>query len=368
MSPYGPEFQLRWPRGVFVSEAIAIASLPSPSNQAEWLLEEAFAGIEPQQELAKRSSLISVETAGDYLRELARDVDQFPTDSKQYWNTRRSPNRTPEPLTRAEVRAEWIRRTADLQRTGYFARVAPRECVDGEQREDPDRVIAGEILKRAHVRTGWPLTIEGTLPADEFYTIVEVVHDLIARPRSRFEHTYDNCGWHYSDHSATTGQALYRAMVNDLFERGQLDVRFAESGEDLGRLVTTTMDGRADLMNRAVERSVARKNQYADDGQEVQHAIAQFRDRAATRVDKRNACVTLAGVLERRRNLIKAELLSKDEGALFQIANQFAIRHQRADQKNDYADDYLDWIFWFYLATIELTDRIGESRSGSTGA
>ena len=24
----------------------------------------------------------------------------------------------------------------------------------------------------------------------------------------------------------------------------------------------------------------------------------------------------------------------------------------------DYGDDYLDWIFWWYLATLELTDGI----------
>ena len=45
---------------------------------------------------------------------------------------------------------------------------------------------------------------------------------------------------------------------------------------------------------------------------------------------KRSAILTIAGVLEERRQLIKAELGSADEGALFQIANKFAIRHQRS--------------------------------------
>jgi hypothetical protein len=43
--------------------------------------------------------------------------------------------------------------------------------------------------------------------------------------------------------------------------------------------------------------------------------------------DRRSAAITLAGVLEERRALLKAELLRDDEGALFQIANRFAIRH-----------------------------------------
>ena len=53
-------------------------------------------------------------------------------------------------------------------------------------------------------------------------------------------------------------------------------------------------------------------------------------------------------------------MLRGDEGALFQIANRFAIRHQNADQQSNYADAYLDWIFWWYLATVDL----GEAPSG----
>lgn len=42
--------------------------------------------------------------------------------------------------------------------------------------------------------------------------------------------------------------------------------------------------------------------------------------------------LTLAGILEERLQLLKEELLSKDEGTLFQIANEFAIRHQDGRQ------------------------------------
>ena len=91
---------------------------------------------------------------------------------------------------------------------------------------------------------------------------------------------------------------------------------------------------------------------------QVAHAVALFRSRTADAEYKRSAILTLAGVLEERRQLIKAELGSADEGALFQIANKFAIRHQRAGQQADYDPAFLDWIFWWYLATVELIDRI----------
>jgi hypothetical protein len=57
--------------------------------------------------------------------------------------------------------------------------------------------------------------------------------------------------------------------------------------------------------------------------------------------------VTLAHVLERRRQLLKAELLRADEGALFHIANEFAIRHENQRQKSTYGPVFLDWVFWW---------------------
>jgi hypothetical protein len=59
-----------------------------------------------------------------------------------------------------------------------------------------------------------------------------------------------------------------------------------------------------------------------------------------------------------RSGLLKAELFRKDEDALFHIANAFEIRHINESQKGDYDPAFLDWIFWWYLATIELTDRL----------
>jgi hypothetical protein len=86
------------------------------------------------------------------------------------------------------------------------------------------------------------------------------------------------------------------------------------------------------------------------------HAIAQFRARTATTEEKRGACIALAWLLEDRRGLIKTEFLTKDEGALFTIMNRFAIRHGEASQQSEIDVAYLDWIFWWFLASVELCD------------
>ncbi|PRX43016.1 hypothetical protein B0I32_16212, partial [Nonomuraea fuscirosea] len=68
------------------------------------------------------------------------------------------------------------------------------------------------------------------------------------------------------------------------------------------------------------------------------------------------------GILEKRRQLIRDELGKPDEGALFEIANRYALGHRRADQRGDYDPLFLDWIFWWFLATVELTNRLIAAR------
>ncbi|MFE2541716.1 hypothetical protein [Actinacidiphila glaucinigra] len=70
------------------------------------------------------------------------------------------------------------------------------------------------------------------------------------------------------------------------------------------------------------------------------------------------AIFNLGRILEDRRGLLKQALLKKDEGALFLIANSFDRRHRKAGQQAEYDEAFLDWIFWWYLATVELTNRL----------
>jgi hypothetical protein len=170
--------------------------------------------------------------------------------------------------------------------------------------------------------------------------------------------------WLALQHFATRpARRLYRWRVNRLLADSDLGLRLAEDGEDLGRLVRVEPTGLEDLPERAVQGA------GPETVDRVQHAIALFRARAATLEERRSAVITLAGILEERRSLLKVELLSKDETALFQIANQFAVRHQRADQRGDYEPAFLDWLFWWYLDTVQLTNQLLARRApGSTPA
>jgi hypothetical protein len=146
---------------------------------------------------------------------------------------------------------------------------------------------------------------------------------------------------------------LYRWKVNELLARTDLGLRLADTGPDTGRLVHVPGDDRDRLVTQALA------TPDATGWPTVEHAVERFRSRTASREDKRLAVVALAGLLEERQQQLRpAGLLRKDEDALFNIANNFNLRHRNARQQSDYSEDFLEWLYWWYLATVELTDRL----------
>ncbi|XPV54443.1 MAG: hypothetical protein ACNI3H_05630 [Halarcobacter ebronensis] len=91
--------------------------------------------------------------------------------------------------------------------------------------------------------------------------------------------------------------------------------------------------------------------------QKLTHAINQFRRQSSSRYDRKQAVRELADILEKLRKDIKKYLGSKDENALFDIANNFEIRHFNDKQKGEYDVIWLTWMFYFYLSTIHTVLR-----------
>jgi hypothetical protein len=80
-----------------------------------------------------------------------------------------------------------------------------------------------------------------------------------------------------------------------------------------------------------------------------------------TDLPRTDALRDLADVLEFLRPQLKSVLKSQDEADLFNIANNFGIRHHNEKQKTDYDEAiWLSWIFYYYLATIHAAVRLIE--------
>ncbi len=354
------DYELLWPRALFVRVLTTLRSLDTgeAGPMVERLLEDAFLGDAPVEDYrgSGSSSGWSVSPARryDFIDELLAYVPRLREHRRpgSYWSARHRPGSEGRAVPRRslpQLREDFAQLISALLADGYFGRALPKICVDDHDgvEIDPNMVLA----ERLGVPDLWPLR-PGQWDTDTFYDLIEVFHDLAARPRTRHRHSWDNCGWHFGDFATDIGRAVYRWRVNELLASGGIELRLAKDGEDIGRLVRSVDDARADLVGQVLV------TPDPDVDGRVQHAIALFRGRAATAHDKRSAVLTLAGILEERRELIREHIGSKDEGALFGIANSFAIRHQRRGQQADYDPVFLDWIFWWYLATVELTDRL----------
>lgn len=287
-----------------------------------------------------------------WLTELAEDLPHLPVVERHrpYWSHRGLQSEPPAYELRTTVRrARGL--VQELMADHFFSQAFGFSCVDGngDGGSSPEEELDARLGK-AHL---W-LAADEDFSESDLCDFIEVFHDLSARPTRGWYHTYCDCGFHPSAFHRRSGQALYRWRMNQILDMSGFGLRLADDGEDMGRMIRTAGPGLAELMTDALISSPA------DDRDDVAHAVALYRSRSATRQDRRSAVVTLAGTLERHRATLKRELLRKDEGALFDIANNFDLRHRNRLQSGDYDDAFLEWIFQLYLATALLLGRLTE--------
>jgi hypothetical protein len=247
-----------------------------------------------------------------------------------------------------------------LEGGGLWAERFGVDCPDGvlDPADAPDTQIEDQLGYHIGDDRTWPLSLSRkSWGEDDFYDLVEVLHDFASWPGEWRSHNYGGCVGHPGDFSRACGQGLFRHEVNQLLARSELQVRLSDEGQDQGRIVLVSDAGTEHIIVEALANS---GESHQDD---VEHAIALFRSRGRDVPIMRSAIVTLAGILEAERNLLKGELLSKDSGALFDIANNFDLRHRKADQKTDYDPAFLEWLFDWYLSTINLLRKLESSAS-----
>ncbi|WUE86722.1 hypothetical protein OG624_40705 [Streptomyces virginiae] len=370
-------YELTWPASLFVSEGERVITSAGSSwaDRAEWLMTEALSGstaladfgempnhneVDPWGGTASGwgRSAPAVMTKHEWFAELISRASEIRPAAapRPYWPQRQGRGLSIDGSTARDARRDFARIIGDFVDNGYLVEHFGEECVD-----DPNALPDASALieRRLGIPGLWPLAPE-TWDEDTFYGLIEVLHDLVSRPRMRKFHNWNSCGWHHSEFHNGPARTLYRAKVNELLRAAAIHYELAMEGEDLGRLVALTDDARSQLVHRAINDSPP------DVTADVRHAIALYRSRDASPESKRSAIFNLGRVLEERRALIKDQL-GKDEGALFEIANRFDLRHRRADQRGEYDEAFLDWIFWWYLGTVELTNELIRARSCADG-
>lgn len=208
-------------------------------------------------------------------------------------------------------------------------------------------------LQRPGVRIsedGWGALLQSA--EDELFDLIEYFHRHVSKGVDQVGlalHSYSSCGWHYKDFDPAPAQALFRQRVNRALMNYRGGFRINESGQ-----VEHTAD---EGLDQLIDAALPTKD--PDIAQRVAGAVALYRNRGRTEEGLRLAVRELFDVLEKLRPELKEEMLKGDEGALFNIANNFTIRHLNEKQKGNYDSAiWHQWMFYVNLSTIHVITRL----------
>lgn len=247
---------------------------------------------------------------------------------------------------RLEDLRELIRSAYDYyEHAGYLVEAFGSECVDsgfepGFAGTNVDAYVL-LALQRANV---WPVADKyRAWDEDDIFTLIEFLYDHVSKPLTKELHTWNNCGYHYSNFNKELGRQEFRERVNVILSRYGEGWELQQDGE----MLSLPPSGMQTLLSAPLptgDRTASQK---------VADATMKFRRHGSSIADRQDAVRDLADVLEWLRPQIKTILLKEDEQELFNIANNFGIRHMNQRQKLQYDRAvWLSWMFYHYLNTI----------------
>ena len=176
---------------------------------------------------------------------------------------------------------------------------------------------------------------------DDLFDVIEFLYDCV----SKHIHGYDKYLDEYDDfYDTSAGKQEFRDRINHLLCDYREGYELSENGE----ILELPEQGLEDLVLANLPPHDAENVE-----QRVESAIHKFRRYRSSLDEKRDAVRDLCDVLEFLRPQIKALISSQDESDLFNIANNFGLRHHENTQKQDYDKAiWYNWMFYYYLATI----------------
>lgn len=234
----------------------------------------------------------------------------------------------------------------------YFQKHFGFYCVDqGEVIGELGGDIASSVFFLLRKDGLWPVNENiSKYSEDDLFSILEFLHDHCSKPLDGSYHSWNGCGWHYNTFDDEQGKLEFRNKVNILLADYLGGFEISNDGE-----ILNLPDSNLEPLLDAIIPSTDEENVT----QKVTDAVLKFRRHKASLDDRKNALRELADVLEYLRPSIKETLMNSDERDIFNLANNFGIRHHNANQKVKYDKAiWYSWMFYYYLATIHASIRL----------
>ena len=267
---------------------------------------------------------------------------------REYYSVRTGKNPVGKRLNLPFLKRLFITVYNDFYYRDYFQEAFGYSCVDaGDVPGKLGSDIEAYILRKLRKTGLWPITANcEDYKEEDLFDIIEFLFDQVSKPRTTggYYHSYGDCGWHYKYFDKKSGQDEFRAEINQLL----LDYGSGYELSAEGEILNLPETGMAPLLEAQLAKCDP-ENVKA----RVDNAILKFRRYRSSTEERREAVRELADVLEFLRPKLKDVITSNDESDLFNIANNFGIRHHNQKQKIDYDQSvWLPWMFYYYLGTI----------------
>ncbi len=228
------------------------------------------------------------------------------------------------------------------QAIGYVCVDAEDGYVQGRWGSNPKIFVLMELRNDSL----WPISSNiRNYSESDLFTMIEFLHDHVSEPTKGQYHTWNDCGWHYYEFDQEVGQEEFRQQINRFLAVYDKGYNLTQGGE----IQIIPPSGMTPLITQPI---VTQDPQNIDE--RVDYAVRTYLHHSSGLQEKKDAVRTLADVLEylQKSNI---RFTKKDEGTLFQIINEFDIRHHRKNQQGVYDKElFYEWMFYTFLASIKL--------------
>lgn len=279
--------------------------------------------------------------------------DQVP---HTFYSVRTGKNKNQKGFGLDEFKDLFLRAFNNLRSDGYFDENFGWHCVDMGFVSGKVTDLELEILLKIRKQELWPIEDQiWHYTEDDLFDMVEFLYQNVSKPIDGTHHDFADCGMHWETFNASEGRNEFRIKINELLLLYERHFELSEAGEILQR----PEQGFEQIFDADIpsgdEKVKARVNS----------AVLQYRRHGSTLDDRRQSVRDLADVMEYLRPKLQSLLTKQDEKDLFNLANNFGIRHHNDKQKTSYdAALWLSWMFYYYLATIHVVLRkIGSDKA-----
>jgi len=201
------------------------------------------------------------------------------------------------------------------------------------------------VFKRIGKRNLVPIDSDYIYSEEDVFDLMELFYDYASLPHALIKDAYDK----------TTGQATFRKEMNGILNNYDKGYELTEEGY-IRELVNNGLEGVLDSKQEFIDDAISENT--------VQAAKKKFFHHKADESDRKGSILEIGGVLENLKNTNQLRLNKNDETELFNILNNFNLRHNRPDQKPNYDKDvFYPWVFYNLLSALDASLKLQKRKT-----